>query len=207
MPVVAGMVQFFGARIHDRFRAVQDYFGDISARVQENLAGVRVVRAFTQEHNEVETFKRMNREYVDRNRSLIRLTATFYPMLHALIGVCAAAVFVVSGGWFSAHEIIGAIGPAFLDELLYNRRWSLLFEGHRWIDHRRFGRLNALPRDLSTHVIVSRLPMSRTNASGSPSTACWRPCRPAPCRTSTTPNAPSTRRPSSVPANVPKGCT
>src|SRR5688572_10433064 len=46
VPVVAGMVQFFGNRIHDRFRAVQDYFGDISARVQENLAGVRVVRAF-----------------------------------------------------------------------------------------------------------------------------------------------------------------
>ena len=65
---------------------MQDYFGDISARVQENLAGVRVVRAFTREENEIETFKRMNREYVERNRSLIRLTATFYPALHALIG-------------------------------------------------------------------------------------------------------------------------
>jgi ATP-binding cassette, subfamily B, multidrug efflux pump len=93
VPVVAGMVQFFGDRIHVRFRAVQDYFGDISARVQENLAGVRVVRAFTQERNEVENFKRMNREYVDRNRSLIRLTATFYPALHALIGVMFVVIF------------------------------------------------------------------------------------------------------------------
>jgi hypothetical protein len=47
----------------------------------------------------------------------------------------------------------------FLDELLYNRRMSLLFEGHRWIDMRRFGRLSQLPLDLPTHVIVSRLPI------------------------------------------------
>ena len=95
VPVVAGLVQFFGGRIHDRTRAVQDYFGDISARVQENLAGVRVVRAFTREQSEIETFKAMNREYVKRNRSLIRLTATFYPALHALVGLMFVFVFFV----------------------------------------------------------------------------------------------------------------
>ena len=47
----------------------------------------------------------------------------------------------------------------FLDELLYNRRESLVFEGHRWIDMRRFGRLNQLTIDLPTHVVVSRLPV------------------------------------------------
>ena len=47
----------------------------------------------------------------------------------------------------------------FLDELLYNRRMSLAFEGHKWIDMRRFGRLAQLPKDLPTHVVVSRLPV------------------------------------------------
>ena len=93
IPVVAGIVSFFGQRIHIKFKSVQDYFGDISARVQENLAGVRVVRAFTQEPNEVATFKRMNREYVNRNRTLIRLTALFYPALHALVGIMFVIVF------------------------------------------------------------------------------------------------------------------
>ncbi|MFZ2492142.1 MAG: ABC transporter ATP-binding protein, partial [Thermoanaerobaculia bacterium] len=95
VPVVAGLVKHFGQKIHVRFRSVQDYFGDISARVQENLAGMRVVRAFTQEANEIERFKRMNHEYVERNRSLIRLTATFYPSLHALIGVMFVVVFYI----------------------------------------------------------------------------------------------------------------
>ncbi|HKB80917.1 MAG TPA: ABC transporter ATP-binding protein [Thermoanaerobaculia bacterium] len=93
IPVVAGLVKFFGEKIHVRFKAVQDYFGDISARVQENLAGVRVVRAFGQEANEIATFKRMNHQYVERNRSLIRLTATFYPMLHGIIGVMFGIIF------------------------------------------------------------------------------------------------------------------
>jgi ATP-binding cassette subfamily B protein len=95
VPVVAGMVQYFGQRIHVRSKAVQDYFGDISARVQENLAGVRVVRAFTREGSEVETFKRMNHQFVERNRSLIRLTATSYPALHALVGMMFVFVFYV----------------------------------------------------------------------------------------------------------------
>jgi ATP-binding cassette subfamily B protein len=95
LPIVAGLVKIFGERIHVRTRAVQDYFGEISARVQENLSGVRVVRAFTREANEIETFKRMNREYVERNRALIRLTATYYPSLHTLIGLMFVIVFFI----------------------------------------------------------------------------------------------------------------
>jgi len=61
----------------------------------------------------------------------------------------------------------------FLDELLYNRRWSLMFEGHRWIDMRRFGRLNQLTIDAPTHVVVANLPipqaecLQRANADAS----------------------------------------
>ncbi len=95
VPVVATLVKIFGERIHVRYKAVQDYFGDISARVQENLAGVRVVRAFGQEANEMEVFRRMNREYVNRNRAQIRLTATFYPLLHGLIGTMFGIVFLL----------------------------------------------------------------------------------------------------------------
>src|SRR3954463_313014 len=95
VPVVIWMVQYFGQRIHLRYKAVQDYFGDISARVQENLAGVRVVRAFGREPAEQETFAAMNREFVERNRTVIRLTALFYPGLHAMIGALFGIVFFI----------------------------------------------------------------------------------------------------------------
>jgi len=54
--------------------------------------------------------------------------------------------------------------PALLDELLYNKRYSLLLEGgHRWIDLRRYGRLNTLPKDLPNHRIFSRMPFPRND--------------------------------------------
>jgi hypothetical protein len=48
---------------------------------------------------------------------------------------------------------------ALLDELLYNRRYSLLWEGgHRWIDLRRYGRLSELPLDLPLHRRFEKMP-------------------------------------------------
>lgn len=48
---------------------------------------------------------------------------------------------------------------ALLDELLYDRRYSLLFEGgHRWIDARRYGRLESLPRAVPTHNVFDHFP-------------------------------------------------
>lgn len=46
-----------------------------------------------------------------------------------------------------------------LDELLYNKRYSLLFEGHRWIDMRRYGRLDQLPLDVAAFVVHSQFPI------------------------------------------------
>lgn len=61
-----------------------------------------------------------------------------------------------SGGLAEIVAVPGSDAD-FVTELLKQRRYSLLFEGgHRWIDHRRFGRLDDLPLDVDTHVIVSR---------------------------------------------------
>ena len=49
-PLVSVAVILFGSRIHDRFETIQKMFSDISSRVQENLSGVRVVRAYAQEN-------------------------------------------------------------------------------------------------------------------------------------------------------------
>ncbi|HEU4889370.1 MAG TPA: ABC transporter ATP-binding protein [Thermoanaerobaculia bacterium] len=93
VPAVGGMAKYFGERIHVRSKAVADYFGDISARVQENLSGVRVVRAFARERNETDLFRKMNHEFVERNRSLIRLNALFHPALHSLVGLLFIYIF------------------------------------------------------------------------------------------------------------------
>lgn len=62
-----------------------------------------------------------------------------------------------SGGLQAVGE--PATDAAFITELLRQRRYSLLFEGHRWIDLRRFGRLDQLPKDIGTHLIHSKFPI------------------------------------------------
>lgn len=61
-------------------------------------------------------------------------------------------VRATSGGLGASTLTVGSTDTQFIDALLYERRFSLFAEGHRWIDHRRFGRLAALPLDITTGV-------------------------------------------------------
>ena len=88
--------------IHHRFEKIQEAFSEISARVQENLSGVRVIKAFTQEESEINEFKRLNQEYIQKNLQLIRVWGLFYPVLGFLLGL--GGVFVL---WYGGREVIG----------------------------------------------------------------------------------------------------
>jgi ATP-binding cassette, subfamily B, multidrug efflux pump len=97
MPLVALVTQVFGARIHLLFERVQESFSDLTTKVQENIAGVRVVRAYAQETGERRVFEESNRGYVERNRRLIRWSSAFRPLIQTLVGVGYAAVLGYGG--------------------------------------------------------------------------------------------------------------
>ncbi len=97
-PLVSMAVIFFGRAIHARFERIQAMFSDISSRVQENLSGVRMVRAFVQEEAEIRTFETLNRAYIAENIRLVRISGVFQPLLEALIGLTFLAVLWYGGG-------------------------------------------------------------------------------------------------------------
>jgi len=96
-PAVSLAVIFFGRAIHDRFESIQAMFSDISSRVQENLAGVRMVRAFVQEKAELRRFEALNREYIAHNVKLVLIQGLFQPLLEALIGLTFLVVLLLGG--------------------------------------------------------------------------------------------------------------
>lgn len=104
-PLVSFVVIYFGRRIHDRFEAIQAMFSDISSRVQENLSGIRMVRAFVQEDAEVKKFARLNLEYIGENLKLVRVQGLFQPMLECLIGLTFLIVLWVGGMQVIEHRI------------------------------------------------------------------------------------------------------
>ena len=104
-PLVTLVVVLFGRRIHDRFEKIQAMFSDISSRVQENLAGVRVIRAYAQESAEIRKFEELNREYIHHNIRLARLSGLFNPLLQALIALTFLLVLWVGGYRLISHHI------------------------------------------------------------------------------------------------------
>jgi ATP-binding cassette subfamily B multidrug efflux pump len=93
-----GLIYFvLKRRIEARFRAVQDQFAAVSTQVQENLAGIRVVKAYAQEEPEIEALRRASDQYVQRNLEQIRLSGIVWPLM-SLIGGLAGVSLIYFGG-------------------------------------------------------------------------------------------------------------
>jgi ATP-binding cassette, subfamily B, multidrug efflux pump len=129
MPLVSLTVKFFGQQVHIRFEKIQDFFAQISARAQENISGVRVVRAYAQENAEIAAFERLNSEYANRNLSLVRISAVMRPLMQFLIGAGFVLIIWYGGTLAGRGEI--SIGQ-FTEFNLYLTRliWPLIALGY-----------------------------------------------------------------------------
>jgi len=101
LPAASILVQYFGRRIHERFERIQATFSDISARVQENFSGARLVRAYVQEEPEITLFEAANREYIARSLKLVRLIGMLWPTLEMLLGLAIILVL-----WLGGREVL-----------------------------------------------------------------------------------------------------
>jgi ATP-binding cassette, subfamily B, multidrug efflux pump len=101
LPFVSISVKYFGSAIHRRFERIQAQLSEISAVAQEALSGVRVVRAYRQEHSEIERFRAANAEYLRRNRGLIVLQGFFFPSMSFFLGLGALMIL-----WIGSREVI-----------------------------------------------------------------------------------------------------
>jgi ATP-binding cassette subfamily B multidrug efflux pump len=97
LPLLSFSVAAIGERIHKRFEDIQSHFARISAMAQENLSGVRVVRAYAQEQPQIDRFATLNHEYVTKNAALIRLWSLFYPAMGLLAALGTVIVLWLGG--------------------------------------------------------------------------------------------------------------
>jgi ATP-binding cassette subfamily B multidrug efflux pump len=105
VPIVAVVVRHFGKVIHELYEKIQASLAAVSVKVQENLSGVRVIRAYAQEDAQIRAFDEPNREYVARNVELIRTWSMFMPSLQALIGTTFLIVLWKGGYLFLRNQL------------------------------------------------------------------------------------------------------
>ena len=130
LPFVSMSVRYFGRVIHERFEVIQAQLSEVSAMVQESLAGVRVVRAYAQEAHEIDRFRAANQEYVARNRALIRMQGLFYPSMTFFLGVGSVLVLWLGGEAVIARRI--SLGEFFaFNSYLAMLAWPMIAFG--WV--------------------------------------------------------------------------
>ncbi|MBA2379831.1 MAG: ABC transporter ATP-binding protein [Blastocatellia bacterium] len=129
MPLVSLTVKYLGEQIHVRFEKIQAFFSDITARAQENITGVRVVRAYAQEESEIVEFEKLNREYADQNLRLVKFSAAMRPLLFFFIGLGFVIIVAVGIPMAVRGEITAGDFTAFI---LYLQRmiWYLIALGY-----------------------------------------------------------------------------
>lgn len=95
------IVLWFGKIIHRKFEDIQEQFATLSTMVQENLTGLRIVRAYVQEEEQEAQFDALNADYMERNLSLVKASGSFHPLLMLIAG--SAMVLVL---WYGGLQVM-----------------------------------------------------------------------------------------------------
>jgi ATP-binding cassette subfamily B protein len=97
LPLISISFFVLGQRMRDRFRLVQDQFGKLSTRAQENFSGIRTIKAYAQEEAELAVFGAANREYQQLNLHYVRLSTMIWPLTTMMLSLTVALVLLFGG--------------------------------------------------------------------------------------------------------------
>lgn len=101
MPIMVMATSYYGKLLHERFHKAQEAFSNLNDKVQENVSGMRVVKAFGQEGAEKQGFEKLSGDAVQKNIAVARIDSLFDPTITMIVGtsfllaVGFGAVFVL----------------------------------------------------------------------------------------------------------------
>ena len=97
LPIVSLVMARLGSRLYHHYEAIQASFAALTAKAQETLAGIRVVKAHVEEEGEHQAFRTLHDDYTEKNRGMIRIMSAMWPALSLLGGIAIAIVLWVGG--------------------------------------------------------------------------------------------------------------
>ncbi len=97
IPLISYVVYRLGRSINHKFERVQEQFSQLTTKVQENLSGIKVVKAYVREDSETEGFTKISESYMKKNLELAKVQSFSYPILFLLIGFSVIIVLYIGG--------------------------------------------------------------------------------------------------------------
>jgi ATP-binding cassette, subfamily B, multidrug efflux pump len=105
LPVLSIVVYKIGKKIHQKFTLIQEKFSEITTKAQENFSGIRVIKSYVREENEIKQFNKLSQEYLSRNMNLAKVQAAIMPFLFLITGLSIILVIWIGGSKVISKEI------------------------------------------------------------------------------------------------------
>ncbi|PID61126.1 MAG: ABC transporter [Ignavibacteriae bacterium] len=101
LPVLSFFVYKLSKKIHSKFTKIQEKFSELTTKAQESFSGIRVVKSYVREENEITEFTKLSKDYLERNMEKVKIQALFAPILFLITGLSVIIVI-----WFGGDMII-----------------------------------------------------------------------------------------------------
>ena len=105
LPLLSILVYKVGKLIHEKFTLIQEKFSELTTKAQENYSGIRVIKSYVREENEIKGFKKLSRDFLERNMDMIKIQALLFPLLLLITGLSVIIIVWVGGVKVINNEI------------------------------------------------------------------------------------------------------
>ncbi|MGX7351027.1 ABC transporter ATP-binding protein [Enterococcus canis] len=105
LPLLAVTARVLGTKLHDAFREAQEAFSDINDKTQESITGIKVIKTFGQEEEDIADFQRKIDNAIVKNRKVNFLDALFDPFITLIIGVSYVLTILIGGRYIMTDTI------------------------------------------------------------------------------------------------------
>jgi len=97
LPILSYGVYRVGKLIHEKYTRIQENFSLLTTRAQENFSGIRVIKSYVREANEIKRWNELSKDYLNKNMNLIRIQAVVMPILYMITGISIIVVIWMGG--------------------------------------------------------------------------------------------------------------
>lgn len=97
LPILSYGVYRIGKLIHERYTKIQENFSQLTTRAQENFSGIRVIKSYVREANEIKRWSELSKDYLKKNMNLVRIQALIMPILYLITGISIIVVIWLGG--------------------------------------------------------------------------------------------------------------
>ncbi|WP_108669303.1 ABC transporter transmembrane domain-containing protein [Peribacillus acanthi] len=87
MPFMALLTNYYGTLLHKRFHKAQEAFSNLNDKTQESISGIRVIKTFGQEKEDIGSFTKKSKEVVEKNIAVAKVDSLFDPTISIIVGI------------------------------------------------------------------------------------------------------------------------